>query len=229
MSILGSLNKIIEPALGFSLHAQVGNPKERAGQLTESTLRRMLHFYTLVLQAPAAGTIVECGVGWGRSLFYLAAIQRTLGRDGTLYGFDSFEGFPEPTDGDAGSSIKIEKGRYRTSEAAVRAHLVNSGIPQDFIAEKIRLVPGFFEDSLQHYDGGPVSLLHLDVDLYESYVQTLEFFYPRVASGGVIAFDEYHDKNKFPGARRAIDAFLADKPEEVRRSEFLDRYYLIKA
>ena len=46
----------------------------------------------------------------------------------------------------------------------------------------------------------------------------LEFFYPRVTSGGVILFDEYNDP-PWPGCNKAVDEFLADKPETLQEIE----------
>jgi hypothetical protein len=62
---------------------------------------------------------------------------------------------------------------------------------------------------------GPVmerrfSFVNLDVDLYESTSAGLEFFYPRMVSGGMILS---HDYSVLAGVRRAFDEFLADKPE----------------
>ena len=60
------------------------------------------------------------------------------------------------------------------------------------------------------------SFLHLDVDLYQSYKDCLEFFYPKLLKGGIVTFDEYTvdyelKKKKgwsFSGAKTAIDEFV---------------------
>ena len=50
--------------------------------------------------------------------------------------------------------------------------------------------------------------------LHSSHLAALEYFYPRMAPGGVILFDDYLDKS-FPMARAAVDEFLADTPETI--------------
>jgi hypothetical protein len=50
--------------------------------------------------------------------------------------------------------------------------------------------------------------VHLDVDLYEPTLACLEYFYSRLAAGGVIICDDY-GAPLFPGARRAWDEFCA--------------------
>jgi hypothetical protein len=54
---------------------------------------------------------------------------------------------------------------------------------------------------------GPSPLLHVDVDLYKPTLQSLEFFWPRIAVGGVVVCDDY-GFTTCPGARRAMDNFL---------------------
>ena len=68
--------------------------------------------------------------------------------------------------------------------------LRRGGIEEDVLDKQIKLVKGFFHDSLPKFKGTKVSFLHLDVDLYQSYKETLEYFWPRVSTGGVILFDE---------------------------------------
>ena len=102
-----------------------------------------------------------------------------------------------------------------------------NGIDQSFITDNIKLVPGEFSESLPVYDGGPIALLHLDIDFYESYKTALESLYCHVAPGGIIAFDEYL-KPVWPGATQAIEEFFADRPEEIVRSPVTELYYVVK-
>jgi hypothetical protein len=46
--------------------------------------------------------------------------------------------------------------------------------------------------------------VHIDVDLYQPYVDSIEFFYPRLLDGGVMVFDDYGSAG-FMGARKAVD------------------------
>ena len=201
--------------------------KERAIPLSEAAALRLLYFYEhLRTIQHIEGTIVECGVGWGRSLFAFAACQRALGQERRIFGFDSFEGFPDPSAEDLPG--KARRGHYKTNRDSVVRFLINSGLSRASVDSSITLVPGFFADSMRTYDAGPVALLHLDVDIYSSYKETLQFFYPRVPPGGIIAFDEYQSLEKYPGARKAIDEFFGDKPERLRRSPIIDRYFTVK-
>jgi len=90
------------------------------------------------------------------------------------------------------------------------------------------LVPGYFNDTLKTYQG-QVALLHLDVDLYDSYKVCLETLYPKVATGGVILFDEYAeptDLKNWPGAKKAIDEFLGENKKYLERDKFGKWFYV---
>ncbi len=201
--------------------------KESPIELTAQNATRFLYFYEHMRTIQGiTGDIVECGVGWGRSMLAISIAMQALNEKRMIYGFDSFEGFPEPTIEDLPG--KAKRGHYKTRQDSVFKHFLNSGLSADFIAMNIRLVPGFFVDSLRQYHGEKVAMLHLDVDIYSSYKETLEFFYPKVVAGGIIAFDEYQSAEKYPGARKAIDEFFEGRPERIIKSNLLDRYYVVK-
>ena len=52
--------------------------------------------------------------------------------------------------------------------------------------------------------------IHLDVDLYQPTKDSLDFFYPKLAQGGIIVCDDYNFST-FPGAKKAWDEFFNDK------------------
>jgi len=49
--------------------------------------------------------------------------------------------------------------------------------------------------------------VHIDVDLYEPTLDSLNFFYPKLVKDGVIVCDDY-GITQFPGAKKAVDEFL---------------------
>lgn len=101
-------------------------------------------------------------------------------------------------------------------------------LPEEVIRDRVRLVKGFFDQTLPLYHGR-VALLHLDCDLYESYRVALLNLYQKVVPGGVIMFDENGD-NRWPGATKAIDEFLCNKPEQVEpHAKCHWKYFLIKS
>ena len=165
------------------------------------------------------GYIIECGVFRGSTLLGMAHQLASRGiRDVTLIGCDSFEGFPAPSKEDALADgtfhERTREGVYReTSNEALCARISALGY-----AQNIRILKGFFSETLPQLSEMKFSIVHLDCDLYQSYVTCLEFLYPRLLPGGYMVFDEYDIAAPvYPGARKAIDEFLADKPEKLQR------------
>ncbi len=199
----------------------------RRYELDATHIRRFFHFEYLLKQIDdVEGHIVECGVGPGRSVFAFSIITQTLTRPRQIWGFDTFKGILPPSTED-GKSNAHKTGWWNHPRRQVVELLQFNGIDQSFITDNIKLVPGEFSESLPVYDGGPIALLHLDIDFYESYKTALESLYCHVAPGGIIAFDEYL-KPVWPGATQAIEEFFADRPEEIVRSPVTELYYVVK-
>ena len=177
------------------------------------------------------GDIVECGVGHGHSLYKLCCLAYYENKGRKIYGFDSFGGFPEPSEEDM-SPRNPQKGEWNvaTVEIIERKLTAAGRIEPSFIQNNVKLVKGFFDESLSRFDGESIAFLHLDVDLYKSYKVTLEYFWPKLAKGGVVAFDEYKNAiEKFPGAAKAIDEFFGSSVTQIRFHEQANRYYIVKS
>ena len=61
-----------------------------------------------------------------------------------------------------------------------------------------------------------ISLLHIDVDIYEPTTLALELLYPCLVKGGVIIFDDY---GAFAGTNKAVDNFFNNN-QEIKRLKF---------
>ena len=172
------------------------------------------------------GDIAECGVSIGHGALLFLLMSEYLGVPRTYYGFDSFEGFPDPVAKDGTTPITGKDFWANPSETVLRV-LKDGRVPEETIRSRVRLVKGFFDATLPQYRGR-IALLHLDCDLYESYKVALENLYDRVVPGGIIMFDEYDDP-RWTGARLAIDEFFADKPEKpVAHHKCTWKYYVQK-
>jgi hypothetical protein len=183
-------------------------------RLYRGSLDRLMYFRDQVESvAQIPGDIVECGVSIGHGALIFLLLSEYVGVPRTYYGFDSFEGFPEPVAKDEQTPIE-GPGFWANPPEAVMKVLRDGRVPEDWIRERVRLVKGWFQDTLPKYNG-KIALLHLDCDLYESYRFSLETLYDKVEHGGVIMFDEYEDK-RWPGATKAINEFFARKPERVQ-------------
>ena len=143
----------------------------------------------------------------------------------SIIGFDSFDGLPSPVKEDLDSPNPVAKqGALDSCEAIVRGNLRDAGYNKQ---DNIKLVKGWFSDTLPTYDG-KIALLHLDADLYDSTKCALENLWEKVAVGGIVALDEYQKTEEWPGERKAVDEYFKDKNVEMHRDILCNRYYFIK-
>ena len=158
------------------------------------------------------GALVECGVAQGGSALLIALVNKKFG-DGSrrLWLFDSYEGLPEPTSedfqgGKTGAHVRpLPKGScLGTIEEVSRLLFQQHGLsPKD-----IELVKGWFQDTLPitRERVGPIALLRLDGDWYESTKVCLETMFDQVSERGFVILDDYFTCF---GCKRATDEFLA--------------------
>ena len=147
------------------------------------------------------GAFVECGScngGTGAILAHVAARDRRR-----VFLFDSFEGLPQPSPQD-GDRAREWVGKCLGQEDLVREVLGRAGARMDDVA----VVKGWFENTLASAQTGPIALLHLDADWYESTMTILDAFYDRVHPSGYLVLDDY---GHWPGCRRALDEFMSKR------------------
>jgi O-methyltransferase len=145
------------------------------------------------------GAFAEVGVWRGET----SAFLHRLAPERTLYLFDTFAGFPQ-TDLPAGADDR----RFRdTSEAAVRERIGMS--------PNVVLRPGYVPDTLSGLEDERFAFVLLDLDLLEPTRASLEFFYPRLSPGAYLVMHDYNNSESDWACKRAMDAFLRDKPERL--------------
>ena len=213
------LDAAIDAGAGFAYRLIRNPPDLLLRRLGVATLLRRADFYTLSRIArtmhAVPGAVLECGTHHGATLLGMAHVLRGRGIRAAIYGLDSFEGFPEPTPEDALDDgtmhPMVRKGALNEASIDVlRARIARMGL-----ANQVTVIKGFFKDTLPALQSERFSLVHLDCDLYDSYLSCLEFVYPRMLPGGYIVLDDYGSP-VYPGAQRAVDEFFADKRERIQ-------------
>ena len=80
--------------------------------------------------------------------------------------------------------------------------MASTGYPPD----RVRYVKGPVERTIpDRLPGGPIALLRLDTDWYESTRHELLHLFPLLSPGGVLIIDDY---GHWSGARKAVDEYL---------------------
>jgi Macrocin-O-methyltransferase (TylF) len=176
------------------------------------------------------GSIVECGVLHGAGLLAwakMSSIFEPANHVRKVIGFDTFGGFPSVAgkDTQTGTFHDLKTGGLTGSNIdnvheAVRVYDLNRPISH---IPKIELVQGDLCKTAPAYlESNPhlvVSLLYLDLDLYEPTRKALEVFLPRMPKGAVIAFDELNAKI-FPGETIAVMEQIGLRNLRIERFPF---------
>jgi hypothetical protein len=138
------------------------------------------------------GDMAEAGVYRGGG----AAVMLAASASKHIHLFDTFEGMPQAEGGfarneylgtldEVSNNLKTWKGRFITHK-------------------------GFFPDSAVGLESLRFSFVQLDLDLYKSTLDALEWFWPRLNSGGILLS---HDYPQVDGVVEAFHEFFDQRPE----------------
>ena len=172
--------------------------------------------YKMVIDIP--GSIVECGVFKGVSLSRFAIFRELFESPSSkkIIGFDTFSEFPD-TEFQDDKKIR-EKLISAAGEQSISIEQLTDVLQQKDIFKNIELVEGDITTTVPNYVAShpelKVSLLNLDVDIYEPSVTILENLYSRIVKGGVLVLDDY---GTFPGETKAVDDFFKDQKISIRK------------
>jgi hypothetical protein len=170
--------------------------------ISMQTVRERYNLWRLVQETRLLpGDIAEVGVAGGGTARLICEVKGGK----TLHLFDTFEGMPETDESKDGI---FTKGDFSTVKLDRVKHYLKS-------YANVVFHPGFFPATASELDAeARFSFVHLDADIYQSTLDSLKYFYPRLARGGVIVSHDYSHVTA-PGVKMAFDEFFKDKPEPV--------------
>ncbi len=154
--------------------------------------------YSIALsQSKLDGDMAEVGVYQGGSAKLIGEAKGNK----TLHLFDTFTGLPSLSDVDMHFGINFwkENDFNNTSQDKVTKYLSKYN--------DIKIYPGKFPDTSEPVTNSKFSFVHLDVDLYQSTLDSLIFFYPRLIQGGIIITHDYHSS----GVNKAFKEYFESK------------------
>ena len=199
-----AMRELVHRAMKFSLVGSGGLEATYAAAAT-------------IIKDDIPGCFVECGVAEGGCAGLMATLATREQRGRKMWLFDSFEGLPEPTnddyaDGWTGEHVRpLPKGSCLGTIERVNDVLFNQfGADRDSVV----LVKGWFQDTLAPTRTrlGPIAILRIDGDWYESTKCCLESLYDQVVPGGYCIVDDY---GVCAGCKKAVDEFLTARGENV--------------
>ena len=155
------------------------------------------------------GRFCECGVFLGFSALAMSKVMTDEEKtfpSRELWLIDSFEGLSEPSDQD-----RVDhNGTPVTTPSMVKGHFA---VPLEYVQQRlgsfsnIRLQKGWIPEVFASLPDGKWAFVHIDVDLYEPILASLEYFYPRLVPSAVVINDDF-GSNLYPGAAKAWVEFF---------------------
>ena len=222
--------------LGTYFQRSVGSIVEKLQNFTKyvprQNLTNFIAKYEIFKQVlTVQGSVIECGVYLGGGLMtfaQLSAILEPVNHQRQIIGFDTFSGFPSLTEEDRkGTSEHSILGGF-SIDKDVHADLLECIELYDanrFIGHipKVSLVKGDIKETLPQYlEDNPhtvVSLLYLDLDVFEPTKVAIEKLAPRMPKGAVIVFDELNSE-RWPGETQAVLHTVGVKNLRIQRFPF---------
>ena len=173
----------------------------------------LCQFY--LMSREAEGDLAEAGVFRGSTAALILEVVRAggLDMDGREFLlFDSYEGLPDLGASDQ-PSIEMAQGTGPDPFHKVTPRRFSNTSEEDVQAvftehPWVRTRKGWIPDAFRGFEDRRYSFVHIDVDLYKSTRDCLDYFVPRMSPGGIILCDDYLSV-RFPGARMAWDEFCS--------------------
>ncbi|NPA36480.1 MAG: methyltransferase [Chlorobi bacterium] len=173
----------------------------------EKKFRDKNRFYALWLQLrrieeqKIPGSMAELGVYKGHT----AKLIHHMAPERKLYLFDSFSGLPKQViREDCDGTIRPQTVKFdNTSKEEVVRYVDGNN--------NVEVREGIFPETATDLNDEVFAFVHLDADLYQSTIDGLKFFYPRLSPGGCLIVHDYnHD---WEGVKKAVDEFSETIPE----------------
>lgn len=186
--------------VSFARDAEFERAAEKVTPFTLLERDRLFMLWQFAKQAVVLGAATaQVGVFRGGSARLIAYAQQ--GVTNPFFLFDTFEGMPE-----VNKNIDFhKKGDFANTSIEAVQNLFSD-------VKRAQFCKGFFPQTSAPANDQTFSFVYIDVDIYQSVLDSLNFFYPKMVPGGFMVFDDYMGKNT-PGVKKALDEFLAGKKE----------------
>jgi len=149
---------------------------------------------------------LEVGAWRGGTGCLLGARASTLNADKKTYLFDTFKGVVKVSDKDS---------FYSGGEHADAALEDVQTLAQTLGLCNLEIRRGIFPDDFQAEMGGRTfCLVHIDVDIYQSAKDVMNFVWPKMPAGGIVVFDDYGCPN-CDGIPKLVAEYRQDKDKII--------------
>lgn len=191
----------------------------------------LLSLVEVILEKKIEGHFAEAGCWKGHSAYMISnLISQNLiknpQKEIEFHIFDSFEGLSDIKDEDTNVK-KLEKNKINLIQRQFISDekFVKEKVLKDF--NFVQTHKGWIPEKFYEVKNLKFSFVHIDVDLYDPTLKSLEFFFPKVVNGGIIVCDDYNS-SEFDGAKKAWDNFFLDQKVSFKFSPSLGSSFIVK-
>tara|TARA_R110002111_G_scaffold39594_2_gene74555 strand:- start:122 stop:937 length:816 start_codon:yes stop_codon:yes gene_type:complete len=144
-----------------------------------------------IAKSGVEGDLVFIGIYRGGGALYLKSLFHKFGMNNTCWLFDSFDGFEKPFFSNKKNSaidLFTNKGKFRKQP---QPKDVQQLFEKYNLHQNLKIVEGFVEETLPVNEIQKIAFLHVDVDIYEPTLTSLQYLYPKLSLGGWVVIDDY--------------------------------------
>tara|TARA_S200000501_G_C20724106_1_gene699793 strand:- start:190 stop:1059 length:870 start_codon:yes stop_codon:yes gene_type:complete len=165
--------------------------------LDELAWRHYIIFNSVILASKKTSLsnmkLVECGVCDGLTIYFAIKACEISNKEKKAYLYDTWE------------TLEGDKLRFRYDYLDIDITKKNLDCFQENLIFNKGLIPNIFKNATNPSE---VSWLHIDLNSADATKSSLDFFYDKLISGGIILFDDY---GGFEDTRKVIDNFFDNK------------------
>jgi hypothetical protein len=168
-----------------------------------------------VLSDRVPGDLIEAGVWRGGAVIFMRAVLKAYGvTDRLVWAADSFEGLPEPDAEQYPIEAKAYSGpvmqKLYRNFAADLTEVERNFAAYGLLDDQVKVLKGWFKDTLPTAPISKLSVIRLDGDFYESTTDCLRSLYDRLSVGGYMIIDDY-GQDSWTYCRKAVDEFRFER------------------
>ncbi len=146
---------------------------------------RCYELWSLVEQsAKIPGALIEVGVWRGGTGGLISARAANLGITDPVYLCDTFKGVVKTSKCD----LHYDGGEHSDTSLEIVGNLLQKKL----LLNNTRILEGIFpEETASKIETDQFRFCHIDVDVYESTKDIVDWIWPRMSIGGIVVFDDY--------------------------------------
>ncbi len=177
-----------------------------------------LEIYKKIIDLP--GSVLEFGVYKGSSFVRLVSFRDLLENSSSrnIVGFDIFGKFPQNLSIDSDKEF-VERFENDSGNGISKEEL--EALLKNKKTSNYELLKGYISETLPSYiKNNPalkISLLHIDVDVYEPTKLILESLWDKIVPGGILMLDDY---GTVEGETKAVDEYFENKNISIKKMKY---------